>query len=159
MGRFISLVIFLVALQAILILFEGQTPANTTLWQIATQPQNWNSLTFIASIAAISLGIAAAGAFVGTIVGLKTDFMVFSAMIPGLISLCVPIINLAMVIGKYASNIFCSTAIFDAGGLPLSADTIVWSSCPAAVWIVVITGGILGVYYIFTVIDWWRSRD
>ena len=147
MGRFTNLVIFLVALQAVLILFEGQTPTNTSLWQIVTQPQNWNSLTFILTISAISLGIGAAGAFVGTMFGLKTDFMVFSSMIPGLLSLCVPIINFAVMIGKYSAQIFCSPAAIDMTG------------CPAAMWMVIITGGVLGVYYLFTVIDWWRSRD
>jgi len=158
MGRFTNLVIFLVAVQAVLILFEGQTPANTTLWQIVTQPQNWNSLTFILVIAGISATVAAAGVAIGTVFGIKTDFMVFSSMIPGLLSLCVPIINLTGVIGKYASNFFCGTPVYVLG-VPVSATAVNWTACPGAAWIVIISGGILGVYYIFTVLDWWRSRD
>ena len=147
---------FLIVLQAVLTLFEGMTPANTSLWQVATNPQNWNNLTFILVITGISLGVLGTGAFLGAVFGLKTDFMVFSSMVPGFLSLFVPIMNFAMVIGKYMANIFCSSPIFS-GGVPIPANWN-WVICPGAFWMVIITGGIMGVYYIFTVLDWWRGR-
>ena len=149
MGRLSNMVIFLIALQAILIIFEGQAASNTSIWDMAIHPQNWNSLMFLGAFVAVAATIGVAGMFLGAISTLKTDFMVFSSMIAGLLSLGFPIVQLANVIGKYASNLFCETAIDPA---------VAWSACPGAVFIVAITAGSLGVYYAMTVVDWWRGR-
>jgi len=147
MGRLTSMAIFLIVLQAMLILFMGQAPANTPLWEIAVNPHLWNSMAFIGAITGLALGIGGAVVFLGSVAGLKTDFMVFSALIAGFISLAVPIINLALVIGDAIFPVLC----------PGVAGT--WINCGASTWVVVVVGGTLGIYYIFTVLDWWRGRD
>ena len=148
MGRLMSLMIFLVALQAILILFEGMSPAATAIWTAATNPFDWASLVLIIEIAGISLTLWGAALMIGSVLGIKTDFMIFAALISSLLTFGVVISDFAGVIGKYISGIFCAGV--------LASD---WASCPAAVWLVTITIGILGIYYIFSVLEWWRGSD
>jgi len=148
MGRLLSLMIFLVALQAILILFEGTTPNATAIWTMARDPFSWYSATIIAEIVAIAVGLGAAAIMLGNAIGIKTDFMIFAVLISSLMTFGAIISDFAGVIGKDLSGIFCAGT--------LATD---WASCPAAVWLVTITVGMLGLYYVFTVLEWWKNSD
>ena len=61
MGRLANLVIFLIALQAILVLFEGASSETTALWDVAMNPFKWNSLTLITEIVLLAAALGAAG--------------------------------------------------------------------------------------------------
>lgn len=152
MGKLISFVIFLIALQATLLIFEGSTPEDTSLWALATHPGEWNSLSVIVTIVGVAAALGAAAIIIGAVLGIKTDFMIFAVMIAALISFGAVIVNFGGVIGKYACSMFCEIPDLDVAGAT-------WATCPPAVWIVAITAGALGAYYIFTVLDWWRGKD
>jgi len=145
MGKMANWAIFLICLQVCLIMFEGQSPEHTALWQIVINPFSWNALIFFGAVSALALAIGGGAIFFGSVAGLKTDFMVFSGMIPAVISMSIPVANLSGVIGKYTSSFFC-------GG-------IIWTSCAPSIILTIITGGILSIYTIMTIIDFWRGKD
>jgi hypothetical protein len=151
MGRLTSLILFLIALQAVLIIFEGVTPEQTAIWEVVTAPFNWGALAIVLYLISIAGTLYGATVLIGSVLGIKTDFMVLAVMVGSLLSFGTVFVQFADTIGKYACNIFCDY------GLDVAADT--WSSCPAAVWIVAITVGALALYYIFAVLDWWRSPN
>jgi len=155
MGKLANLIMFMIALQAILILFEGSDPENTAIWQIAVNPSSWSTQTVIVEILLIAgvLGaLGLVGIAVGNIIGgIKTDFMVFAVLIASLFGFLAVLVDFSGVIGKYACNFFCEANI------GVAATT--WYTCPPAVWIVTITVGSLLVYSIFVIMDWWRGRD
>ena len=138
MGALSNLVIFLIALQAILILFEGSSPETTALWDVAVNPFEWNSLTLISEIVLIAGALGAAGILAGNVLGIKTDFMIYAVLVGSLLAFGAVISQLAGVIGKYACNIFCEPDL-------LVASTT-WLTCPPAVWLITITCGALGLY-------------
>ena len=150
MGALANLVIFLIALQAILVLFEGSSPEATALWDVAMNPFEWNSLTLISEIVLIAAALGAAGILAGNVLGIKTGFMIYAVLVGSLLAFGAVISQFAGVIGKYACNIFCEADII------VAADT--WFTCPPAVWLVTITAGALSLYYIFAVLDWWSNR-
>ena len=152
MGRLTGLLILLVAMQATLILFEGTTPETTAIWSVVTAPWEWGALGIIIEIAAIAATLYGATVLIGSVLGIKTDFMVLAVLVATLFGFGAVLAQFSGVIGKYACNIFC-----EVGDLDVAATT--WTTCPAAVWFVAITAGALSLYYIFAVLDFWRGRD
>jgi hypothetical protein len=151
MGRFTGLMLFLIALQAILVIFEGATPETTAIWDVVTKPFEWGILGLIVTIAATAATLYGATILIGSVLGIKTDFMVLAILVPSLIGFGAVLSQFAGVIGKYSCNIFCEADI--------DVAALTWSSCPAAVWLVAITAGALTLYYIIAVLDWWRSPN
>lgn len=145
MGRMTNLILLMIAIQVCLFLFAGTDPLSTAIWQAATNPFSWATLSFFGSIVFIASGLGFFGAWVGTLVGIKTDFMVFAVLITGLISLGYPIVGLAGVLQAHSAGVFC----------PGIADPL---SCPMAIVITAITTGALTIYYMLTVVAWWRGR-
>ena len=150
MGRLMGLILFLVALQATLIIFEGLTPETTVIWDLVTQPFNFESLWLIVKILAIAGTLFGAAVIIGSIIGIKTDFMVLAVFVASLISFGAVIPQFSGVIGKYACNLFCSE-------IDVAAEP--WYHCSPALFIVIITAGALLLYYVFAVLDWWRGKD
>jgi hypothetical protein len=151
MGKLTTLMLFLVALQITLVVFDSADAAYTGLWTFVTGPTNWSSSEFILAWLGVSAALAAIGIIVGNVIGIKTDFMVLSSMLPGLISLGMPpIANLANLVGREIAALACGYAII--------YDTT-WLGCPTAVYTAAITAGAIAAYFVFTLIDWWRGRD
>jgi len=146
MAKLFSMFLLLVGIQAVLLLFAAQTPANTNIWSMVSNPTNWNSVPFILTIAGVAGTLSLVGIAVGSAFGFKTDFIIFAASVPGLLSMGVVFVNLYNVVRTdLIARLFtsCLTAL----------------SCPPVDFILAITVGTLAFFYAWTVVEWWRGKD
>lgn len=165
MAKLITLFFILIALQACLLFYGGHcnnlsagldgiygtdddvcNDVGNNIWEFVTNIDNWNSLTFILAFFGIAAGIGLVGVAAGTVFGFKTDFLLLAMAIPGMITMGVIFVNLANTIrDDLISQVFtgCSLA----------------SSCSPANFIVAITVGPLALYYVWTIVEWWRGKD
>jgi len=146
MGKMTTLILLMIAIQATLFIFAGTDPVSTAIWQVATNPFDWSGLSFFGSIVLVASGIGLGGLIIGSVIGIKTDFMVFSVLVAGLITLGAPIIALASTLQAHASSMFCP-----------GVDPAILA-CPFATIFTALTTGPLAIYYAMTVVAWWRGR-
>lgn len=143
MAKLMSMFLVLIAIQVGLILYAGQDAAQTDIWTFIMNMGQWGTLDFVLAILGLTgiglIGVTAASAF-----GFKSDFIVLAVAIPGLISIGLVFSNLA----KYLSAELI--AIFD----PTCA-----LPCLPINFIVGLIVGPIALYYVWTVIDWWRGKD
>jgi len=145
MGKMTNLILLMIAIQATLFLFAGSDPVSTAIWQVATNPFDWTGLSFFGTFIIIASGVGVTGLVIGGVIGIKTDFMLFAALVAGLITLGAPIISLAATLQAHASSMFCP-----------GIDPAVLV-CPLATIFTALTTGSLAIYYVMTVIAWWRG--
>lgn len=139
--------LILLAIQACLLLYNGSDPLPTDLWTFVTNIDNWNSLIFIVTLVGIAAGIGLIGVVAGSVFAFKSDFLLLAGAIGGFISMGVVFVNLANTIrDDLISHVFTGCAL--AG-----------SSCAPVNFILAITVGPVALYYVWTVIDWWRGKD
>jgi len=148
MARLQTMLIILICIQFCLILYSDQTVQATDTWELVTNSANWNNTTFILSIIGIAGSIGLVGIVAGSIFGFKTDFIIFAIAIPGLISLGLPFVNLYNVLSSEITSRF-----FPGCGVGIA------TGCNITNLILATTLGAVFVFYVFTVIDWWRNRD
>jgi len=147
MAKLISMFLILIGIQACLLLYADQSPASTDLWTFVTNIDNWNSLTFILGLVGIAAGIGLTGVVAASIFGFKTDFLIFAPAIAGFISMAVVVTNLANVLrDDLTARLF-----------PECADSL--TTCTPILWILSITIALFALYYVWTVIEWWRGKD
>ena len=140
--------IFLIALQLTLLVMDSSAASQTGLWKFATNPTEWKTQDFIKDWLGITAALTSIGIIVGVVIGIKTDFMILAAAIPGLVGLAAPpMINLSNVVGR------------GVGGLACDLEGLVWIGCQPAVLVVGLLVGTMAVYFVFTLIEWWRGRD
>jgi len=144
--------LILIALQACLLIYVAPGEAeNTNLWTFVTNIDNWNNLTFILTLVAIAGGIGLIGVAAGSVFGFRTDFLLLASAITGIISMGVVFINLGNLIRhELFSNIFDIAA----GG-----DCAAIQTCTPVTYLVAIIVGPMALYYVWTVIEWWRGKD
>jgi len=146
----------LIAIQACLVIYTNQTVMPTVIWTFITNLDGWGTaeltLAFIGIAAGIGLiGIAAASTF-----GFKTDFLIFAPAIAGFISVGVVLTNLANFMrSELMARLFHCDPGLEAAVLAdcLSSQSTITS------FIIAITIGPLALYYVWTVIEWWRGKD
>ena len=153
-ARLITMFLILIALQACLLIYVAPGEAeNTNLWTFVTNIDNWNSLTFILTLVAIAAGIGLVGVAAGSVFGFRTDFLLLAPAIGGIISMGVVFVNLGNVIrNELFSNIFSVSA-----GGDCAIDAI--ATCTPVTYLVAIIIGPMALYYVWTVIEWWRGKD
>jgi hypothetical protein len=121
---------------------------SNSLWNFVTNLDNWNSLAFILGLVGIAAGIGLIGVTAASIFGFKTDFLIFAGAIGGFISLGgLVFINLGnMIKNELISKIFtdCTPGVL---------------SCTPVVYILAVTLGPFALYYVWTVIEYWRGKD
>ena len=144
MAKLMNLFMIMIAIELSMMLYASTTPSYNPLWQVLVSP-SWNSLLILVTAGSIAVGLGWGAAVVmGSVFGLKTDFMVFAVMIPGIFTWGTLIYDFRKLLyAEFAPKFMCK-----AGALCIPADVIA-----------ILTGGILALWFIFGVIDWWRGRD
>lgn len=114
---------------------------DTSLWNFATDPTGWRDTQFLAFLFAI-LATGAVATFVGAVVGYKGDMILFFGLFTFFLGLgSVPILSLYNVITRDPALFGCA-----ATGV-CYPSLLTWT----------FTGGILAVFYVLAVLDWWRT--
>lgn len=134
----------LIAIQATLLIYTNNTPENTTLWQFAGAPQNWNNTQFVLLFLGVASGITVAGLVAGSTFGFKTDFLVFAVIIGTLISW-------GVVFAQLYNRVFSDISAYLFGGAS-SMDN-------AAGLLTLLIVSPFALYYIWTILEWWRGKD
>lgn len=146
MAKLINMFIVLIAVQACLILYAApmSTTSGGNMWEFVMDLDNWASVTFLVSLigfAGLALGGIAAGAF-----GYKADLLIWAGAIAGFISLGSIFVNLANVLrDDLIARVFVG-------------PTCTIASCPPVTYFVGITIGVVALFYVWTVIEWWRGN-
>ncbi len=149
--RLAPIVMILIILQGAIILYDqvysesydlqAYEDNESALWNFAANPTDWREsglLTFFFAILAAS----AVATFVGAVVGYKGDMILFFGTFTFFLALgAVPIISLYNVITREAAFFGCSVV----------------GVCYPSLFVWVFTGGILAVFYVLAVLDWWRT--
>jgi len=114
---------------------------QSAIWNFVANPTDWRGtglLTFLMTILAAS----AVATFVGAIVGYKGDMILFFGTFTFFLTLgAVPIISLYNVITRDSSFYGCAAT----------------GVCYPSLFVWVFTGGILSIFYVLAVLDWWRT--
>ena len=148
MAKLMTMFLILIAIQACLIIYTDQTPENTMIWQFVTGMNTWGTLGFILALLGIAAGIGLVGIAAASTFGFKTDFLIFAPAIAGLISMGIVFTNLAKALqDDLISRIFTTCDIAN----PLL--------CTPVTFIVAITIGPVALFYVWTIIEWWRGKD
>jgi len=153
MAKLFTMFLVLIAVQACLVLYIGESnevAGSNAIWDLIMNVNNWGNLNFLASLVGVAMGIGLVGIAAASVFGFKTDFLLFGSMITGLIALGSVFISL---FNTVRSNLI--SMIFDSAGCTL-ADT---TSCFEANLVSALIVGPVALYYIWTVIEWWRGKD
>ena len=127
--------------------FETNNSGNM-LWIFATNTSYWNNAEFILTIVGIAGTLGLVGITAGSAFGFKTDFLIFGIAILGFLSLGSILIELGSLLTTTFSDWLTDKSI-----------NIVCDGCYQAN---ILTGACLGVfalYYVWTVVEWWRGKD
>jgi hypothetical protein len=149
--------IVLIAIQVVLMVYAGQDPINSDIWEFVTNLQNWGSLKFILSLVGIAAGIGIIGIAAASTFGFKTDFLIFAPAVAGFITMGLVLTNLGRAIADEIRERFFSC-------LSYAGDAGVYASCITNQNTIVtiawaISVGPLALYYVWTIVEWWRGRD
>ena len=148
MAKLMTMFLILLALQAAIMLYHG-TSQDNDLWNFIMNTDNWSSQNLIISLGAIALAIGLTGISSGSVFGFKTDFLIMAPAIGGLISIGVVFAQLANIIrDELISTVFTACINDPSAG-----------ACSSANFIVGILIGPFALYYVWTVIEWWRGKD
>ena len=79
MGKLLSMLLFIVAINLSIVIFVGADPPGSSLWTLITNPQDWSSLSLMGLMTdAIALS-AVAGIVVGSF-WTKSDFLIYASI-------------------------------------------------------------------------------
>ena len=148
MAKLLTLFILLIAIQACLMIYTAQDPAETDLWTFIMNMDNWDNLNFILAIVGIAGGIGVIGLAAGSVFGFKTDFLIMASAIYGLISIGVIFTHLANVVRDELISRF----------FPLCYEGLI-TNCNIVNLIVALFVGVIAFVYAWTVVEWWRGKD
>ena len=156
----------LIALQACLIFYGGHcnnlapgpdgifgtdddicNDEGNNLWEFIMNIDNWNSTYFVLAFFGIAMGIGLIGVSAGAVFGFKTDFLMLAMAIPGIMTMGAIIVNFA--------NVVRDEVI---GQIQPTCSGIL-TGCFGSNFIVAIIVGPFALYYLWTVIEWWRGKD
>lgn len=149
MAKLVTMFLILIALQAALILYSDQSPQQTDIWTFIWNVQNWSSMGFFVTLAAIASAVALAG-ITGNALGIRLDILIFAPAVAGLIALGIVFTNFANAIrDELIARIFTSCGVSEAAIV----------GCTPATFLVAIIIGPIAFYYAWTIIEWWRGKD
>jgi len=154
------MIMILVVLQAVILLYDQVYPTEvcegdcedefglaaygdnrSMLWNFVVNPTDWRGtglLTFFFTVLAAS----AVATFVGAVVGYKGDMILFFGTFTLFLALgAVPIVSLYQVITREPTLFGCAAT----------------GVCYPSLFVWVFTGGILAIFYVLAVLDWWRT--
>ena len=158
--RLAPIIMILIILQGVIIMYDQVYPTGgctgdvctgeyelisygdnkSALWNFAANPTDWRGTDFLVFFFAI-LAASAVATFVGAVVGYKGDMILFFGTFTFFLALgSVPILSLYNVITRESGFFGCTTGV-----------------CYPAIFMWVFTGGILAMFYVLAVLDWWRT--
>lgn len=156
MAKLMTMFFVLIAIQACLILYGGQTEQGTDIWNFITNMERWGSLPFVLALIGIAAGIGLVGIAAASTFGFKTDFLIFAPAVAGFVSLGVVFTNLA----AFLKNQLTGLLFHCDPSLPAATLASCLSSQTTIVtFIIAITIGPMALYYVWTIIEWWRGKD
>lgn len=121
-----------------LVVYEDNESA---LWDFVVDPTAWRSSSFLTFFFTV-LAVGAGATIIGALVGYKGDMILFFGTFTFFLALgSIPILSLYSVISRDVGFFGCE----------------VMSTCYPAIFIWVLTGGILAIFYVLAVLDWWRT--
>ena len=148
MAKLATMFFLLIAIQACLLIYHNPTAEATTIWDFIVGMDQWNSMWFIVTLIGITALVGGIGIAATSLLGVKTDFLIFACAIPGFISMGLIFMNLARVVeNELRGRIFYDSCT--AGPL----------GCPPVTLAVGLTIGLIAFYYVWTIIEWWRAKD
>lgn len=165
MAKLMTMFFVLIAIQGVLLLYGSQTDTGTDIWTFVTNMDRWGSLPFVLALIGIAGGIGLVGIAAASTFGFKTDFLIFAPAVAGFISLGVVLTNLAMFLKNQLTSMFfhCDPAMTGTmlvNNVLTNKLTYCLSSQTTIVnFIVAMTIGPLALYYVWTIIEWWRGKD
>jgi hypothetical protein len=151
-----NMIMILVIIQAVIILYYAiysgagdnaytlQTYGDneSKVWNFVADPSNWSGTLLLIALIAIG-GTAVTFIVVGTFLNTPSDSALFSPVFILLIGAgAVPIMSLY---GVFMSEI----ELFGCSSLP----------CPLATFSWILTGGLLAIFYVLAVLEWWSGRS
>jgi hypothetical protein len=149
-----SMLLLLVILQVTIMFYWGLDPGDdfgmeayedneTVIWHFVTDPTDWKLTPFL--ILLFGLGILGTSFIVvGIFISTPSDTAIFSPVFGMLLAAgAVPIISLYQVFRDNYLLFGCEI------------DTI----CSTSLWVWILTGGIIGLFYVLSVIEWWSGRS
>ena len=80
MGKLLSMLLLVVAINLSIVIFVGGTPPGSSIWTLITNPQDWSSLTLMTLMTDAVALAAVAGIVIGNFIGQKSDFLVFAGI-------------------------------------------------------------------------------
>lgn len=80
MGKLLSMLLLIVAINMSIVIFVGGTPPGSSLWTLITNPQDWGGLSLLTLITESATLAAATGIVIGSFIGQKTDFLIFATI-------------------------------------------------------------------------------
>ena len=149
--------LILIAIQACLIIYTNQTEQSTVIWTFINGLDGWGTSAFTLTLIGIAAGIGLIGIAAASTFGIKTDFLIFAPAIAGFITVGVVLSNLANFMrSELTSRIFyCDPAAL---ALAILEDCEA-SATSTSTFIVAIIIGPIALYYVWTIIEWWRGKD
>ena len=145
-AKLFTMFLILIVIQASLLIYQAGSAEPTDIWKFVWDFNNWSSLAFILSLVGIAAGIGIIGVSAGSSFKFVTDFIVMGPAIAGLLSIGVVFTNL----GKAMYNELVNR---------IFTECLLTTSCTPATFIIAITLGPLALYYVWTVVEWWRGKD
>jgi len=150
MAKLMNMFVVLIAIQICLLMYTKQTPENNVIWLFVTTLSAWGTGGLILGIVGIASGIGLVGVAAASQFGFKTDFLIFAPAIAGFISCGTVLTNLASVMrDDLISSVFPACSI----AAPLSV------ACGPVNIVLAVFPGILALYYVITILSWWRGQD
>ena len=153
--KLVNMVLLLLIIQGTIVFYDAVYEAGDyrdvdvydssggVLWSFATNPIDWNSTALLVAFLIIG-GVTASFIIVGTFLNTPSDTAIFSTAFTLLIAAgAVPIISLYHVFDRNAAMFGCETIAIEC--IP---GMLVW----------LVTGGIIAVFYVFSVLEWWSGR-
>ena len=147
-----NMIMILIIIQATIIFYdqvysssyelESYGDNETVIWKFVSDPTAWTDSVLL--IVLVLLGSAvAAFIVVGTFFNTPSDTAIFSTVFTLLIAAgAVPIISLYHVFTRNVSMFGCSS-------MPCTTATLAW----------VFTGGLIAIFYVLSVLEWWSGRS
>lgn len=151
-----NLIMILLVIQSVIILYDAIYTSSgndaytlqsydqneTKIWNFITDPSSWSSSLLLIALLAIG-GTTASFIVVGTFLNTPSDSALFSpAFILFISAGAIPIISMYHV---FTRNI----AMFGCSELPCPIATFAWA----------ITGGLIAIFYVIAVLEWWSGRS
>jgi len=147
-----NMILILIVLQGVIIMYdqvfddatfdlETYDDNETTVWNFIIDPSSWGStslLTIFIGLLSVT-GVIAIGIYAIT----KSDTVLFYPVFTALIAFgAIPIISLYEVFTRDPGVFGCAT-------IP----------CPASILAWLFTGGIIAIFYVLSVLEWWSGRS